>query len=84
MLGQRWPNGQKAIGPTSAANVGLTDVLTLGQRQSDGGMLSGLPPWLCKTSLPILQPSAMKAWDLTNFKHGVSSRTSSSSGIMIG
>ena len=41
MLGQRWPDGQKAVGPTSAANVGPTDVPTLGQRRSDGGMLSG-------------------------------------------
>ena len=42
MLGQRWPDGQKAVGPTLAANVGPTDVPTLGQRRSDGGMLSGL------------------------------------------
>ena len=32
---------QKAVGPMSAANIGPTDVLTLGQRRSDGGMLSG-------------------------------------------
>ena len=41
-MGQRWPDSQKAVGPTSAANVGPTDVPTLGQRRSDGGMLSGL------------------------------------------
>ena len=35
-LGQRWQNGQRAVGPKSAANVGPTDVLTLGQRWSDG------------------------------------------------
>ena len=40
-MGQRWPDGQKAVGPTSAANVGPTDVPTLGQRRTDGGMLSG-------------------------------------------
>ena len=40
-LGQRWPDGQTAVGPTSVANVGPTDVPTLGQRRSDGGMLSG-------------------------------------------
>ena len=40
-LGQRWPSGQKAVGPMSAVYVGPTDVLTLGKRRSDGGMLSG-------------------------------------------
>ena len=41
MLGQRWSDDQKAVGPTSAANIGPTDVPALGQRRSDSGMLSG-------------------------------------------
>ena len=32
-MGQRWAAGQKAVGPTSAAIVGPTDVPTLARRQ---------------------------------------------------
>ena len=40
-LGQRWAAGQKAVGPTSAAIVGPTDVPTLARRWPDVSMLSG-------------------------------------------
>ena len=40
-MGPTLAQWSKAVGPTSAANVRPTDVLTLGQRQPDDGMLSG-------------------------------------------
>ena len=41
MLGQQWPAGQKAVGPTLAASVRLTDVPFLLQCRPNGCVLSG-------------------------------------------
>ena len=49
MLGQHQTAGQKAIGPTLAANVGPMDVLMLGQCWPNVGMLSGLYHALVKS-----------------------------------
>ena len=42
LVGQPVANEQKDVGPTLAANVGPTQLRTLGQRTANGCMLSGL------------------------------------------
>ena len=74
-MGQCWPDGQKAVGPTSAANVGPTDVATLGQHRSDGGMLSGkYPKSFFSFKKQYKNPKLIQTLNKKKFKFNISDR----------